>query len=164
MNVPFGFQFWGIQYSSSNSMLYAILVNSPLLENVLANLELNTDIFGCKGVYYPRSKLFSRQSKPKRTHYTHAQGNSKLYFENRKIETLFAFKMHRRRRYRQQKSNNRCLKKTLDYSLDTRRVQAKQKNNFICIQKIVYKGDQKQYTITVIAKKKSMPLFQLLVL
>ena len=42
---------------------------SPTLGYVLANLELNTDIFGCKGVYYPRSKLFSRQSKPKRTHY-----------------------------------------------------------------------------------------------
>ena len=32
------------------------------LAKLLHNLVVNTDIFGWKGVYYPRSKLFSRQS------------------------------------------------------------------------------------------------------
>ena len=53
---------------------------SPTLEYVLAILELNTDIFGCKGVYYPRSKLFSRQSKPKRTHYNPIKSVSRMQF------------------------------------------------------------------------------------
>ena len=55
-------------FFNQESSLTVIFVklNPFLLENVLANLGLNADIFGCKGVYYPRSKLFSRQSKPKR--------------------------------------------------------------------------------------------------